>query len=188
MHFIDVVVRQNHPGPGVPWYSDFASKMRDGERYLQEEHIPWSIVIDNLSGATHQAYGSMADPTYLIGKDGRVSFYNMWTHVPTLYRAISELLAREDTGVVLGGIDHTMHFAPAMTAGWPAIRRGLPQSYIDLESAVPGMGASLWLGYQLKRILRPITQREKPLPLAAKVALAAAGLGAAFWTAKKVFS
>lgn len=169
-------------------YADFKSKMRDAERYRREEQIPWRIAVDSLDGATHRAYGSMADPSYLIDQDGRVSFYNQWTHVPTLYKAIRSLLAQSGTGSVQGGIDHVMHLAPAMTAGWPSIQRGLPQSYIELETAVPSMGASLWLGYKLRSILAPITQREKPLPGRTKVALAAIGIGAAVLIGKRLYS
>lgn len=185
---MDVVVRQNHPGEDVPPYSEFASKMRDADRYRREEQTPWAVVVDDLQGTTHQAYGGMADPSYLIDRNGRVSFYNMWTHVPTLYVAIKALLAQSGEGVVNGGIDHGMHFAPAMTAGWPSIQRGLPQSHIDLETAVPGMGASLWLGYKLRKVLAPFTQREKPLPRSAKTILLAIGVGAAVLLGRKVLA
>ncbi|MFO1533578.1 MAG: hypothetical protein ABR562_07810, partial [Thermoplasmatota archaeon] len=46
----------------------------------------------------------------------------------------------------------------------PALRRGLPQSYLDLELASPGAGALTWAGYQLRPLLGPLTQRAKPLP------------------------
>jgi hypothetical protein len=151
--------------------------MHDAKRYQDEEEIPWQIAVDDLGGSAHQTYGGMADPTYLIDTNGRVSFYNMWTHVPTLYSATQDLLAQGSIGVVRSGIDHITHLAPAMTAGWPAIRRGLPQSLAELEMAAPTMGGSLWLGYQLRKVLAPITQREKPLPPRAKTVLGAAALG-----------
>lgn len=121
----------------------------------------------------------MADPSYLIDKSGRVALYNMWTHVPTLYSGIVDLLEQNGEGIVQGGIDHVMHFAPAMTAGWRAIQRGLPQSYIDLETAAPTMATSLWLGNRFRKLLAPVTQREKPLPGSAKLALSAMGIAAA---------
>ncbi|MBW3634278.1 MAG: hypothetical protein KY456_14750, partial [Chloroflexi bacterium] len=57
-----------------------------------------------------------------------------------------------------------IHLLPAMTDGWKGIRRGLPQSYLDLEMAAPGMGAGIWLGYQLRPLLAPVTLRAEPLP------------------------
>jgi hypothetical protein len=60
--------------------------------------IPWTVLVDDLYGTVHRDYGMLADPTYLVGTDGRVSFYNYWTHVPTLYRAIQSLLATGGRG------------------------------------------------------------------------------------------
>lgn len=162
-----------------------AAKLRDTQRYRKEELIPWTVAADDFAGTAHQVYGGMSDPTYLIDKNGRVAFYNMWTHVPTLYRAIEALLKQQGVGIVRGGIDQFMHLAPAMTAGWPAIQRGLPQSLLDLEMAAPTSGMSLWLAYQLRPLLAPITQREKPLPAAAKYALGAVAAAAAVWALKR---
>ena len=72
MRFIDVVIRQAHPGPEVPAYDTFEQKLHDAERYRREEAIPWPVLVDDLEGTVHQAYGGLADPTYLIDRDGRV--------------------------------------------------------------------------------------------------------------------
>jgi len=43
------------------------------------------VLVDDYEGTTHRAYSqAMADPAFLLDTDGRVAFYNMWTHVPTL--------------------------------------------------------------------------------------------------------
>lgn len=175
---MDLLTRQAHPGPGVRPYRTAAEKLRDGERYLHDEQIPWPVVVDELEGRVHQVYGGLADPTYLIDADGRVAFYNMWTHVPTLHRAVEALLAQGGRGVVLGGIDHRPHLLAAIADGWKGLRRGLPQSFTDIETAMPGMGSGPWLGDKLRPMLRPIALRSRPLPATAKVALGVAALGA----------
>jgi hypothetical protein len=169
--FVEVFIRQAHPGPGAPTYQRFEQKLEDARRYAREEHIPWDVVVDDLEGTVHQTYGGLADPTYLIGADGRVSFYNTWTHAPTLHRAIDALLQQGGRGIVEGGIDHRMHMLPAMTRGWAGLRRGLPQSFVDLETAAPGMASGIWMGYQMRPMLTPLTQRATPLPMAARVGL-----------------
>jgi len=178
VRLIEVLVRQGHPGPEVPCYGNFEQKLRDGYRYKELEGIPWTVLVDDLRGTVHQAYGSLADPTYLIDNDGRVAYYNVWTHVPTLFRAVQALLAREGRGVVLGGVDRKPHFGATLTNGWPALRRGLPQSAVDLETSVPLSAVGPWLGYQLRPLLAPLTLRERPLPRAAKAALGAAAVAA----------
>jgi len=178
VRLVEVIVRQGHPGPEVPCYESFEQKLRDGYRYKELEDIPWTVVVDDLQGTVHQAYGSLADPTYLIDNDGRVVYYNIWTHVPTLFRAVGALLAQQGRGVVLGGVDRKPHFGATLTNGWPALRRGLPQSAVDLETAVPLSAVAPWLGYQLRPLLAPLTLRERPLPPMAKAALGAAAAAA----------
>jgi len=176
VHFVDVVIRQAHPGPDAPAYHSFEEKMRDAERYQREEGIAWTVLVDDLEGTAHQVYGGLADPTYIIDSDGRVAFYNMWTHAPTLHTSLEMLTKQGGRGVVNGGIDQTPHLLPSMTDGWKGLRRGLPQSLIDIETAAPTVGISTWLGYQLRPLTAPLTLRAKPLPTSAKIGL---GVGAA---------
>ncbi|CAN5415801.1 hypothetical protein BH18ACI1_BH18ACI1_12790 [soil metagenome] len=136
-------------------------------------------MVDDLQGTAHQVYGGLADPTYLIDADGRVSFYNMWTHAPTLHEAIEELLNQGGRGVVKGGTHRMPHLLATITDGWKGLRRGFPQSAVELELSAPGMASGPWLGYQLRSLLAPLTLRGKPLPPAVKFGLAV-GTGALF--------
>lgn len=86
-------IRQAHPGERRSAYRNDAHKAQEARQYHQDEALPWPVLIDDLGGTTHQTYGNMSDPVYLIDADGRVAFYGMWTHVPTLKRAIDALLA-----------------------------------------------------------------------------------------------
>lgn len=188
VHFLDVVIRQAHPGPGVPPYHNFAEKLADAERYQREEGVPWPVLVDDLEGSTHQEYGNLADPTYLVGTDGRVSYYNMWTYTPSLYQAIEALLAQNGQGVVLEGVNQLPHMLPALTTGWRGLRRGLPQSLVELELATPGAGAGVWLGYQFRKVLSPLTQRARPLPTGVKVGLAVGAAAALALGARSLLS
>ncbi|MDQ3687441.1 MAG: hypothetical protein M3430_17845 [Acidobacteriota bacterium] len=173
MHFVDVVIRQAHPGPKVPPYRSFEQKMGDAEKFKREDGIPYTVLADDLQGTVHQVYGGLADPTYLIDAGGSVSFYNMWTHAPTLHEAIEELLGRGGRGVVKGGTDRVPHLLATIAGGWRGLRRGLPQSFIELETSAPGMATGPWLGYRLRPLLAPIALRAKPLPAPVKIGLAA---------------
>lgn len=139
---------------------------------MREEGIPWTVVVDDVEGTVHQAYGGLADPSYLIGVDGRVAYYELWTHAPTLHRKMSALVARDGHGIVGDGVDHVPHMLAAVTDGWNALRKGLPQSFIDLELAAPGSATLTWVGHRLRPLLAPLTLRGEPLPRAARAALA----------------
>jgi len=180
---VDIVTRQEHPGPGVPPHTTFAQKRRDAERHKHENAVAHTVLVDDVDGTVHRRYGGLADPAYLIGSDGRVAFYNYWTHVPTLHRALTRLEAMGGRGVV--GEHRVPHLLAAIVGGWPGLERGLPQSVIDLETALPGTALGPWLGYQLRGVLAPVALRATPWPPAARAgaALFTAGLaiGAAAW-------
>ena len=176
---MDVLIRQAHPGPAYPAYRSLEQKLENAQTYRREEDPPYPVLADDLEGTVHQVYGMLADPCYLLDADGRVAYYNMWTHAPTLHRVISALVAQDGRGVVLGGVDRIIHLWPALTEGWRGLRRGLPQSFIDMETAAPGMASGPWLGFQLRPLLAPITLRAEPLPRRIKLALAAGAAVAA---------
>ena len=179
VEFVTVLVRQGHPGPRSERYRTYPHKAADAAAHQREDGVPWTVLVDDVDGRVHRTYGMLADPTYLIDDDGRVAFYNAVTHAPTLHRAIDALMSRGGRGVVLGGFDRRPHVLAALAGGWPALRRGLPRSVIDLETSLPGSGVLPFVGYQLRGLLRPIALRGQPLPGRARAALAAAGIALA---------
>lgn len=186
VQFVDVLVRQAHPGPGVPPYASDLQKLEDAVAYKRDEGVPWTVLADDLDGSIHRQYGGLADPTYLIDRDGRVAFYNMWTHVPTLHRAIEGLFVQGGRGVVLGGTDRRPHLLAGIAGGWRALERGLPQSYTDLEAAAPGSATALWLGAKARPLLAPIALRSEPLPTGMRVALTAGAVALALVAARTI--
>jgi hypothetical protein len=168
VQFVTVLVRQ----AGVE-YLDQARKLDDAERYQRELGIEWPVLADHVAGTIHQFYGGLADPAYLIDVEGRVAFYNMWTHAPTLDQAIRRMVLQRGRGVIGSGVDPTPQVLAALTDGWKGLEQGLPQSLIDLETAIPTSGLAFWLGHQLQPTLPPLTRHSKSLPPKAKAGLAA---------------
>ena len=111
-------------------------------------------MVDDLQGTTHQVYGGLADPTYLIDADGRVAFYDMWTHAPTLHKAIEELMNQDGPGILKGGTERAPHLLTSMTDGW----KGLPRRASGKPSPAPvkvglavGVGVLIALGANARR-------------------------------------
>jgi hypothetical protein len=175
VQFIDVLIRNAHPGERDGTYRTYEDKLEDARAYKRDDGLPWPVLVDDLEGSVHHAtYGRMADPTYLIDADGVVAFYNMWTHPPTLQQAIEELLARGGRGApVAGGLDRTPHILASFVAGWHAVKRGGKRGLWDYGISVPGSTPMTYAGHVAKPVLAPVALRATPLPTAARVALAA---------------
>jgi hypothetical protein len=109
-----------------------------------------------------------------------VAYYNMWTYAPNLHQALKALFVQGEQGVAGEGLDRVPYLASTMVHGWRGIRRGLPQSYLELELAFPGLGAGLWLGYQLRLVLEPLVirsrQRQRPARAVVWAGLTALGV------------
>ena len=187
-----MLIRQGHPGPAVPPYQSYDHKRSDARAHEVDDGIPWTVLVDHLDGRVHRDYGLLADPTFLIDRDGRVAFYNVITHAPTLHTAIDQLMELGGLGVAGEGADRRVHAMPIIAAGWPAIRRGLPQSAIDLELAMPGGALLPFLGYQARRLLAPVALRATPLSLPAQwsvsVAASVALIGLVWAVKRRVLS
>ncbi len=150
------------------------------------------MLVDNLSGTAHRAYSrEMTDPVFLIDSDGRVAFYLMWAHAPTLKKAIDELLERGGRGVVEDGIDRMVHLFVSFVNGYHGLRRGGKRAVREYNTGAFGAGVLTFLGSKAKPVLGPIALRATPLPTEARVALsggvAAATLGTVWLLRRRAY-
>ncbi len=183
MRFVDVAIRQAHPGELRGTYRAYEEKLEGTREGKREEGIPWTVLVDDYAGTWHRAYSSeMTDPVFLIGGDGRVSFYLMWAHAPTLKRAIDELLKRGGRGVVAGGINRVPHLFVSFVNGYHGLGRGGKRAVREYNTGALGAGALAFLGSKARPVLTLIALRSEPLPKGARLALiggaAIAALGA----------
>ena len=172
MQFADIFIRQAHPGELRGPYSGYEEKLEEAREYKREEGIDWPVLVDDYAGTVHRTYSrEMADPVFLIDSDGRVAFYGMWTHPPTLKQAIDELLTQGGRGVVAGGIDRMPHLFASFVDGYRGPRRGGRRAVLEYDLAGFGAGTLSFLGNKAKPVLAPLALRATPLPLGARLAL-----------------
>lgn len=163
MQFLDVFVRQNHPGELRGTYADYEEKLAGAREYQRLEALPWPVLVDDYAGTVHREWGrEMADPTFLVDAEGSVAFAAMWTHVPTLKRAIDALLAQGGRGVVMGGIDRRPHGLAALADGYRGPRRGGIRGVLELDLSGAGAGMLCRVGSLAKPLLAPIALRAAP--------------------------
>ena len=174
IQFIDVVVRQAHPGERRGAYRSYAEKLDDARRYETEETITWLVAVDDLGGTMQRAYGGLSASVHLIDAEGRVVFNGIWGQAPPLRRAIDDLLTRGGTGPPTDrAIDRVPHLAAAIVAGQSGPARGGRLAFLDLELGFPGAFILMTLGSFGRPVLGPLVLRTTPLPVPARAALLA---------------
>jgi hypothetical protein len=183
--FLEIFIRQAHPGPNAKPYRSFEEKLRDAERYVREEKIPWPVAVDDLEGTVHQVYGALPDPSYVLDTEGRVALYDLWTSAPVLPTALTRLAGQGGRGVVRHGTDRVPHLGAPLTDGWRALQRGAPQSVTDLMRAAPGSPLLVWLGHLARPVLAPATMRARPLPRRVRWSIVLGGI-AGLWALRRM--
>ena len=183
MLIVEVLIRQAHPGERHSAYRAYGDKAQDARDYAHEEHTPWPVLIDDLTGSVQTAYGGLAAAVYLIDAHGTVAFCGTWGQSPALRTAIDDLLAHGGVGSPAGkGTDRRPHLAAAIVAGQRGPIRGGHQSLIDLELGFPGATLLMSIGRVARPVLAPLALRTTPIPTRARVAvfvgLLAAGIAA----------
>ena len=179
VQFVEVLVRQAHPGELHGAYRSYAEKLNDARALIDEEHLPWPVLVDDLAGTVQSAYGGLAAAVYLIDGRGTIAFCGTWGQSPALRDAIEDLLADDRAQSPSSrAVDRRPHLGAAIVAGQRGPIRGGRQSLIDLELGFPGAMALMTIGRVARPALAPLALRTTPLPDPVRAALIA-GLVAA---------
>jgi hypothetical protein len=177
---LDVIIRQAHPGEKRGRYLTYEDKVASAREYKQLEDIGWPVLIDDYQGTVHRIYSQeMADPSLLIDAEGRVAFYCMWTHAPSLKPAFDELLSQGGVGApVAGGIDRLPHLFASFVDGARGPQRGGNRAVREYTTGGFGAGLVSLAGNKAKPVLGPVALRAEPLPVGVKVGLGLLALAA----------
>jgi hypothetical protein len=91
--WVFVYTREAHPGENVPCHDSFPRKLA-GARLLRDEvGIRRDILVDDLTGTVHRAYGRMPNMTWVIDRGGRVAYKANWTSAANVEAFLGRFLA-----------------------------------------------------------------------------------------------
>ena len=74
-----IYTREAHPGENVLYHDSFERKLACARLLAQEAGIGRDILVDDLDGTVHRAYGLMPNMTWVIDRGGRVVYKANWT-------------------------------------------------------------------------------------------------------------
>jgi hypothetical protein len=88
-----IYTREAHPGENVPYHDSFEDKLACAALLRDETGIGRDVLVDDLAGTVHRAYGPMPNMTWVIGRDGRVAYKANWTSAANVEAFLKRFLA-----------------------------------------------------------------------------------------------
>ena len=135
--FFIVYCREAHPGENYPHHQTFAQKLAHAEKLRELEKIDEiPILIDDLAGTMHRAYGSLPNMVYLIDRDGIVVYKSDWSDARELddmcasLVRLGELKAR-NYPIIRRGVSERAHWIAMDPAKRESVYRRSGKKAID---------------------------------------------------------
>ncbi len=144
--FFIVYVREAHPGENFPHHGSFEQKLAHAEKLRELEGIEIPILVDDLAGTAHRAYGLLPNMVYLIERDGTVVYKSDWSDSHEL-DGMCESLIRLDgmrargVPIIRQSVTERLHWIPMDPAHRERIYRRSGdkaiKDYLDAKGRLP---------------------------------------------------
>jgi hypothetical protein len=89
-------VREPHPGEHYGPHQTFEQKLQYARDCSAQDHIRTPLVVDDLAGTVHRAYGMLPNMIYVLDREGRVVYKAMWTDHDDLSATLANLVWAEE--------------------------------------------------------------------------------------------
>lgn len=93
VNFAVLYVREAHPGDKIGAHQSFADKQGCAARLVQSEGERRRVLVDDLDGTIHAAYGGYPNSVFIINRNGCVVYASDWNNPAATARALTQLQA-----------------------------------------------------------------------------------------------
>jgi hypothetical protein len=84
--------REAHPGELHPHVASFEEKLSNAREMAERAHIKRAMLVDNLEGSVHRAYGILPNMTYIVARRGRIVYRAAWTDPRTVRWMLDQMI------------------------------------------------------------------------------------------------
>jgi hypothetical protein len=85
-----VYVREAHPAENLPPHASMEQKRDHARQFRDEQNIKRPILLDDMTGTCHKAFGTLPNMTWLIGRGGVILYKAAWTRPDDVIAALEE--------------------------------------------------------------------------------------------------
>jgi hypothetical protein len=93
--FLTVYVREPHPGEQYGPHRSFTQKLRYAQDCVARDDVRTRVVVDDLDGTMHRAYGTLPNMVFVLDREGVVVYKAMWTDHVDLAVVLANLVWAE---------------------------------------------------------------------------------------------
>jgi hypothetical protein len=132
VEFLLVYVREAHPGSRLGPHESNEQKIQLSEKLQVFYNEPRKILIDDLHGKMHKAYGELPNMVYVIDPNGRIIYRSDWAFP----KRIEKILQNRD---IVNSDEHVQIITAAPWIMIPVVLRGGWDALWDISIALPAI-------------------------------------------------
>lgn len=95
--FVFTYTREAHPGERYPHHTSMEQKLAHARDMAVRHGIRRPMLVDDLQGTVHRAYGKLPNMTYIVSTAGTVVYRADWTDPRTIRAALDQLVYERQT-------------------------------------------------------------------------------------------
>lgn len=95
LNFVVLYVREAHPGERIPAHRTAEEKIAAAKKTSKAHGEYRTVLVDQVSGEAHKAYGSMPNSIYIIDTDGTILFRSIWNNTNEIEAILDQISRRE---------------------------------------------------------------------------------------------
>ena len=90
---IFVYTREAHPGELYPHHASFEQKLEHARAMIRRDSIERPMLVDDLEGTLHHAYGRLPNMCYIVGGGGKILYRASWTDAENLRLVLDRIVS-----------------------------------------------------------------------------------------------
>lgn len=143
--FLTIYVREPHPGENYGAHKSWEQKLRFARDCREQDGIQSKLLVDDLEGTVHRAYGSLPNMIYIVDKNGKIAYKAMWTDHEEIASVLSNLALADQLqaqGVrIKPSYTEKINYVPAQYGEGirqKVFNRAGPQAWADYQKVFTG--------------------------------------------------
>ena len=141
-----IYTREAHPGENYRHHQSMEDKRRNARTFLAHSNVRRQILLDDLEGTAHRAYGTLPNMTWIVGRGGLIHYKSAWTSAADVADALEAVLDFQANRAKNQWALFYSERAAWSTRDQARFREGLvragPQAVADYERMLKSSGAS----------------------------------------------